>query len=81
MDHSKDPFLGKTRTFWPNGLPQGFEILSTVGTHQILLNPKKLQILVLNFVPLFKVTSGSLEYVRRQWASENGRTIFTGQKS
>ena len=53
-------FLGKTRTFRPNELPQGFEILQRLGTHLLSLNPKKLQILVWDFEPLFKVTSGSL---------------------
>ena len=53
-------FLGKTRTFRPNELPQGFEILQRLGTQLLSLNPKKLQILVWDFEPLFKVTSGSL---------------------
>ena len=39
-------FLGKTRTFRPNELPQGFEILQRLGTQLLSLNPKKLQILV-----------------------------------
>ena len=53
-------FSGKTRTFRANELPQSFEILQRLRTHLLSLNPKKLQILVWDFEPLFKVTSGSL---------------------
>jgi len=53
-------FSGKTRTFRANELPQSFEILQRLRTHLLSLNPKELQILVWDFEPLFKVTSGSL---------------------
>ena len=71
-------FLGKTRTFRPNELPQGFEILQRLGTQLLSLNPKKLQILVWDFEPLFKVTSGSLGSATG--VSKNGRILFPGQK-
>ena len=57
---TRKTFLGKTRTFRPNKLPKGFEILQRLGTHLLSLNPEKLQILVWDFEPLFKVISGSL---------------------
>ena len=71
-------FLGKTRTFRPNKLPKGFEILQRLGTHLLSLNPKKIQILVWDFEPLFKVTSGSLGSATGD--SKNGRILFSGQK-
>ena len=71
-------FSGKTRTFRANELPQSFEILQRPRTHLLSLNPKKLQILVWDFEPLFKVTSGSLGSATGD--SKNGRILFSGQK-
>ena len=44
-------FSDKTKPFWPNGLPQGFGISATFITLLVLLNLKKLQILVWDFKP------------------------------